>query len=158
MAQADFIAAENGTGEEVLISLNELAAAGITNNSGSTPPPDPQPGMPWHFWRDPEWGKAVRSRDNSMWFFVETYGLAEEPGATRNEAAGYPIGAKASTQTNGVFWHTGNGVWQQLGSGGGSSGAAGGGGVFFAYPRLVRSDDQIPLGLNMAGQTRLKRE
>lgn len=155
MAQADFAAAENGTGQDVLDSFNELAAAGITNNSGSTPPPVPQPGMPWHFWRDPEWGKAVRSRDNATWFYVETYGLVEPPGVQRNEAAGYPIGAKASTQTGDVYWHKGSGIWQALGTG--SGGAAGGGsGVFYGMSRFIQSEDQFALMMNYSGQNRFQ--
>lgn len=155
MAQADFFQAENGTGEAVLAAFNQLTAAGITNNSGSTPPPAPQAGMPWHFWRDPEWGVAQRSRDNTAWLYIETYGLIEPPGVVRDEAAGYPIGAKASTQDGKVYFHTGSGVWQLLGTGG--VGSSGGAGVFFGMTRYARSDDQVLLNMDYSGQTRFKR-
>lgn len=158
MAQATISRAENGTGQDVLDSFNELVSAGMTNNSGSTPPPDPEPGMPWNLFQDPEWGKAVRSKDNGMWLYTEVYDLLEPPGAQRNEAAGYRVGSKCSTQDGRVYWHTGGGIWQQLGTGAGGAGSGSGSGVFYGMTRFINSDDQLPLMMNYSGQSRFKTE
>lgn len=139
MAQADVSFVDNGTGQAVRGSINDLLQAAMSASSGSTPPPDPIGGQPWNWFADPEWGRAIRTLDNTAWLFTDTYGLTEPPGTFRNEAAGYPVGAFASTATA-TYWHVGGGNWLQVGTGTGGGGSAQTGQLYYDMGPLLIVD------------------
>ncbi len=153
MAQADTVVVDNGTGQSVRGGFNSVAAAALTLNSGTTPPPDPAPGMPW--W-NPTGRLAIRSDANTMWLFWWSFLQDGAPGAQNNEAAGYPAGATWTTAAGGVYHHRGGGVWFEAGTGGGSGG--GGGGIFLNFlgvPRMIDTDIQPALGIDTSGILRM---
>lgn len=145
MTQADFTSADNGPGQIVRSSINTIAEAALTANSGDTPPPATLPGMPWNMFAT-IYGRPVRSADNTMWLYFDTYGHTEPPGSLMNEASGYPPGAHASLLDGGTYLHEGGGQWVRLGAAGtGGSGGFAGQVVFDMGYRFAPSDDPAPV-------------